>query len=168
MSKSISYDRRFNPDDAWRQALAIGASGGLAEVAVVALYGAATGHSASAVAAGVSEAVGLPHSAVAGFLVHMLLSFGLGAVLARVLARVFKGEMRPLALYAGLPVVLAAIWAFNFFVLLPWLSPSFVHMLPYGVSLFSKLMFGLSAAIAVHLQSTSGMGTARHPGQALA
>ena len=41
---------------------------------------------------------------------------------------------------------LAAVWAINFFVILPVLSPAFVHLVPYSVSLMSKLLFGFAAA----------------------
>jgi hypothetical protein len=41
---------------------------------------------------------------------------------------------------------LAIVWGFNFFVLLPLISPDFVHLVPYPVSLASKLLFGLAAA----------------------
>ena len=34
----------------------------------------------------------------------------------------------------------------NFFVVLPVVEPSFVHLLPYSVSLVSKLLFGVAAA----------------------
>jgi hypothetical protein len=41
---------------------------------------------------------------------------------------------------------LTAVWATNFFVILPALSPPFIALLPYPVSLISKLLFGLAAA----------------------
>ncbi len=34
----------------------------------------------------------------------------------------------------------------NFFVVLPAVSPTFVNLVPYSVSLISKLLFGLAAA----------------------
>jgi predicted neutral ceramidase superfamily lipid hydrolase len=39
---------------------------------------------------------------------------------------------------------LATVWAINFFVLLPILNPAFVILMPYSVSLMSKLLFGAS------------------------
>jgi hypothetical protein len=41
---------------------------------------------------------------------------------------------------------LAGVWAVNFFVVLPLVSPAFVHIVPYAVSLTSKLLFGVAAA----------------------
>ena len=42
---------------------------------------------------------------------------------------------------------LAAVWVINYFVVLPVVSPGFVHLLPYAVTLASKLAFGVIAAI---------------------
>ena len=44
---------------------------------------------------------------------------------------------------------LAGVWAVNFFVVLPIVSPAFVHIVPYAVSLTSKLLFGVAAAEVV-------------------
>ena len=40
--------------------------------------------------------------------------------------------------------VLSAVWVFNFFVLLPVLNPGFAGLMPYGVTLASKLLFGVA------------------------
>jgi len=48
--------------------------------------------------------------------------------------------------YAAVVAALSGVWAFNFFVALPAISPAFITMLPYAVSLTSKLLFGLAAA----------------------
>jgi hypothetical protein len=42
--------------------------------------------------------------------------------------------------------ILACVWAINFFVVLPLISPAFVTLVPYPVSLVSKLLFGVAAA----------------------
>ncbi len=44
---------------------------------------------------------------------------------------------------------LVGVWAVNFFVVLPIVSPDFVHIVPYAVSLTSKLLFGVAAAEVV-------------------
>ncbi|HLD13557.1 MAG TPA: hypothetical protein VJB18_02450 [Burkholderiales bacterium] len=41
-------------------------------------------------------------------------------------------------------VALAAVWAVNFLVILPVVHPAFVYLLPYPVTLLSKLFFGLA------------------------
>jgi hypothetical protein len=43
-------------------------------------------------------------------------------------------------------VTLAVVWAINFFVALPIVRPEFVHLVPYGASLTSSLLFGAAVA----------------------
>jgi hypothetical protein len=51
--------------------------------------------------------------------------------------------------YAVMPVALAAVWAINFLIILPLIDPHFVQIVPYSVSLISKLLFGVAAAAAL-------------------
>lgn len=131
-----------------------GAAGGLAEIAWVTFYAGATGGNAAVLAHGVTSAAGvtalLPQSPVSlGIVVHMILAVALGVTLAyawRTLrARRFAGS----GLYPLMLAALSAVWATNFFVILPIVSPAFVHLVPYAVSLASKLLFGLAAAAAL-------------------
>ena len=46
---------------------------------------------------------------------------------------------------------LAAVWVINYFIILPVVSPAFVRLLPFAVTLASKLAFGVAAAIALSL-----------------
>jgi hypothetical protein len=56
-------------------------------------------------------------------------------------------------------LALLAVWAANFFIALPYLNPEFVRLLPYHVTLLSKLLFGLSAAIVLRTaQNMSARG----------
>jgi hypothetical protein len=55
---------------------------------------------------------------------------------------------------------LCAVWGINFFVILPLMSSvfldlhaSFVELIPYPVSLASKLLFGLAAAAVLDRQA---------------
>jgi hypothetical protein len=64
------------------------------------------------------------------------------------------------SVYKVLPAILAIIWVFNFFVLLPMVSPhidgiqqSFAELVPYPVSLLSKLLFGFAAAAVLKRQA---------------
>ena len=41
--------------------------------------------------------------------------------------------------------ILIAVWAVNFLVVLPHINPEFVHLLPYSVTLLSKLLFAVAA-----------------------
>jgi hypothetical protein len=131
--------------------LYIGLAGGLAEIGVVWLYSSLTGGDAAMLARHVAAAIGLVGaSAATGVAVHMGLAAALGIALAVVLQTVAgrrAGDGRVLPVMLG---SLAIVWAINFFIVLPAVSPGFVHLLPYAVTLASKLAFGLAAAIAWH------------------
>ena len=134
----------------------LGTAGGLAEVVWIAFYGSMTGTDTAEVARAVSAVVGsmLPGISFAaapvifGVVLHMVIAVGIGIGL--VLAWSAFTAHRPGRgnEYAFMVGALAIIWAFNFFVLLPLISPTFVELLPYPVSLTSKLLFGLAGAVA--------------------
>ena len=137
------------------EALGVGAVagvvGGLGEIGWIALYGAATGAQTGPVARGIVSSVipGLAASSWSpwlGILIHLGLAIALGlslALMVRPLAR--RGGARHFE--SGLVMfALAAVWVVNFFAVLPLINPGFIHLLPYGVTLLSKLLFGLSAA----------------------
>jgi hypothetical protein len=135
-----------------------GAAGGLAEIAWVSLYAAMSGADPAILARGVTTAAGLsalfPTSLVAiGIEVHMVLAVMLGVALAfgsQALAT--KRDLtNPYPLMLG---TLTGIWAVNFFVLLPLVSPGFVHLVPYVISLTSKLLFGMAVAEVIRNDET--------------
>ena len=132
---------------ALRTGLIIGIAGGLAEIVVVSLYSAATGGNPAIVARHVASAIGLEGaSAVTGVLVHMGLAVVLGIALCAVL-QILKARLaRDAAIFSFMIGSLAVVWVVNFFVVLPAVSPNFVHLLPYAVTLVSKLAFGIAAA----------------------
>jgi len=154
------------PSAVLQQGIIAGMAGGLAEVAWVAFYAGATGGDPAALARGVTTAAGvsalLPASPVAlGITVHMTLAAALGIALScawRAL-REYRPALRnpfPFALAA-----LAAVWAMNFFVVLPIVSPAFIHMVPYAVSLTSKLLFGIASAAALQWQTAPEIDAGR-------
>jgi hypothetical protein len=134
-----------------RRGIAAGAAGGMAEIVWISTYTAATGASAATLARGVTSATGMDTQLAAapvasGIFIHMMLAAALGVALAcawRVLSTRWSGRAGPFALM--LPI-LACVWAINFFLVLPLISPAFVSLVPYPVSLVSKLLFGLAAA----------------------
>jgi hypothetical protein len=82
----------------------------------------------------------------AGIAIHMALATGLGVALAlawRMLAPRLGTGISP---YAFVLAALATVWAVNFFVVLPAICSDFVALMPYPVSLASKLLFGVAAA----------------------
>jgi Zn-dependent alcohol dehydrogenase len=141
--------------DTIRGGLLAGAAGGLAEVLWVTLYAEATGANAAAVARGVTTAAGMTaftDSVAAGVVIHMGLALVLGLALAFAW-RILSGDRRSAGgAYAFALGTLAAVWAANFFVILPLVSPDFVGLMPYAVSLTSKLLFAAAAAEVLRRQ----------------
>ena len=141
-----------------RQGVVVGAAGGLAEIAWVALYADVTGENATILAQGVTSAAGinalLPSSPViVGIIVHMSLAVMVGLLLAfawRELREQWPSLRSP---YLFALASLAGIWVVNFFIVVPIVSPAFVHLLPYPVSLISKLLFGTAGAAALQCQT---------------
>lgn len=135
-----------------RTGLFIGLAGGLAEIPVVWLYSALTGGDAAAVARDVASAVGLDGaSAAAGVATHMGLAVALGIVLSAMVQSLAALLASRRAIWTFMMGSLAAVWAINYFIVLPVVSPSFVHLLPYAITLASKLAFGVAAAAALQV-----------------
>jgi hypothetical protein len=133
-----------------------GFAGGVAEVAWIMLYQALTGNEAAQVARGVTDSVipslaAAPSAVALGIIIHMALAVALGVALAlaipRALPRIAGTLYEPLTVIAAL----VAVWAINFFVLLPIINPDFVTLVPYAASLVSKTLFGFAAAVVIRL-----------------
>jgi hypothetical protein len=139
--------------DVIRWGVIAGAAGGLAEMLWVSLYASVTGLDAAIVARGVTTAVGaqalVPNApAAAGIAIHMALAVTLGIALASMWQVLPEGWRKAHLIFGA--AALTCVWATNFFVVLPIVSPDFVHVVPYSVSLASKLLFGLAAAHVLH------------------
>ena len=156
------WSGRFSHSDMFRYGVLAGAAGGLAEVIWVCLYSAATGGDAALLARGVTTAAGvnalLPSAPVmTGISVHMALAVLLGVALTGLWQSVASFRFSTASLYAAALATLAAVWAMNFFVVLPVVSPEFIHLVPYWVSLTSKLLFGFAAAEALRRCAVPGL-----------
>ncbi len=126
-----------------------GLAGGLGEIVWIYLYAALTGNDAATVARGVSSAVGLGSTEapiLLGIGIHMALAVALGVALAFALRPAFTHFKGKGATYATVVIILAGVWAANFLVVLPRVNPAFVSLVPFQISLLSKLLFGLAAA----------------------
>jgi hypothetical protein len=143
---------RIEPVDV-RAGLIAGAFGGAMEVVWMAGWHAQQALDAAPVARGVAAtfaqqlgdgAWGVP----LGVAIHMALSLALGVAIA-VAARTLLGAASRPAKAAAVFATLVAIWAINFFVVLPIVNPEFVTLTPYSVSLISKALFGVAAALAL-------------------
>jgi len=144
--------------------IAAGAAGGLAEIAWVTLYAAATGTDPAILTRGVTTAVGLsalfPDSTVAwGVTVHLGFAVTLGVALSFVWRALSSHRSDEAGPYPFMIAALAGVWTLNFFVVLPIISPAFIHLLPYPISLVSKMLFGLAAAETFRLMNVSVLNT---------
>jgi hypothetical protein len=129
-----------------------GVAGGIAEVAWISLYAAATGSDAAFVARGVTETLRIDASApvMAGIAIHM----GIAAMLGMALAAAFAPlRLEGARLYAVLAGALACVWAVNFMIVLPLTNPAFVAIVPLAISFVSKLSFGLAAAACLQFSA---------------
>ena len=137
-----------------RHGLIAGFAGGLAEVAWVWLYAAFAEADAGAVARGVTAAlISGPTAAPVsiGLAIHMALAAAFGVALMIALGPVWRQGR--LASYGAALTALAGVWAVNFLVVLPQLSPGFLTLLPLQATLASKLVFGLAAAWTLRRQA---------------
>jgi hypothetical protein len=151
-----------------RHGVVAGVAGGLAEIAWVTLYAGATGADPSTLARAVTTAAGVsalfPAVPVAlGVTVHMLLAAALGIALSFGWQALSSHRSNIASPFPFILAALVGIWAVNFFVLLPGISPAFIHLLPYPVSLVSKVLFGLAAAEAFRRQDVSALERGRAP-----
>lgn len=160
-------DQRQGALDTIRLGALAGAAGGLAEIAWVSLYAFASDTSPALVARGVTTAAGvsalLPADAVTlGVGVHMGIAVMLGIALAFVWrAMSASRNVNPFSFMAA---ALTGVWAINFFVVLPIVSPAFISLLPYSVSLISKLFFGLAAGGVLRLLAAPSLTLQRSRG----
>lgn len=86
---------------------------------------------------------------------HMMLAAALGVTLAYAWGAVRLHKMAATGPYPFMLPALAGVWATNFFVIVPIISPAFIHLVPYAVSLTSKLLFGLAAAAVLQWRMNS-------------
>jgi len=154
-------DRRSLARIAGRGVVA-GAAGGIAEIIWILVYASATGTDAASLARGVTTATGVDlllqgSPAAFGVAIHMVLAVTLGIALA--FSWTALSQRRPMRAnpYAVTTVALAAVWAINFLIILPIIDPQFVQIVPYSVSLISKLLFGVAAAAALSRRRRKSM-----------
>jgi hypothetical protein len=135
----------------WKWILLAGFCGGMAEVFWVALYGTLasldTGEIAREVTASlIPQAAGLTLAPALGIGIHLALSLALGMVFALTVWIPVTRYLNPAGAIAAAVACLTAIWAFNFFIVLPALNPGFLKLMPLAVTLISKMLFGAGMA----------------------
>ncbi len=131
-----------------------GLAGGLAEIVWIEMFSSLTDRSGSEIARQVAATVspsvaGSGFAAAAGVAVHFVLSLLVAFCFAAAVWPFVKRH-GALASTAAAATILAAIWAFNFLVLLPAVNPGFATLLPCAATLTSKVLFGTAMAAALN------------------
>ena len=134
-----------------------GLAGGLAEVVWIGVYGALSGASVDLLAWEITTSIvpsygASSSSAWLGVLIHLMLAVALGISLAFAIHFSLRKNDRIYAEYSLPILTLTTVWAVNFFLVLPYLNPRFVDLLPYSVTLVLKLLFGLWAATVLRTE----------------
>jgi len=128
--------------------LLAGAAGGTVEVVWVWLFCTVAPLQSSLVAEEIARSF-FPQMAgisavTAGVVIHYILALLIAGVAAMTLFRMLGRKSKLRNVVAASVVALVAIWATNFFVVLPVLNPVFVTLMPYAVTLTSKIGFGIA------------------------
>ena len=129
--------------------LIAGILGGAAEMAWVTLYCGTAGGAEVArqvTATFASGGAGAQYAVAMGIAIHLVLSTLVALCYALLIWKPLARTLGTAAHFVLASVALAVLWALNFFIVLPWVNPAFVDLLPYSVSLASKLMFGMAMA----------------------
>jgi hypothetical protein len=124
-----------------------GIAGGTVEVVWVALFCLISPLQSSLVAEEIARSF-MPQitgtsALAAGLIIHYVLAVLVAGIVAIVLLRLLGNRFDTRSVIAASTVALAAIWAINFFVILPLVNADFVTLMPYAVTLASKLGFGV-------------------------
>ena len=139
-----------------------GLAGGLAEVAWIIVYGALSGVSVESVGQEITRSIvpsyaASSSAALIGILIHLILAVGLGISVTFAICLSLRRHTRVFVEYTLVILTLATVWAVNFLLVLPYLNPRFLDLLPYSVTLVSKLLFGLSAATVLRTERSTSI-----------
>jgi len=133
-----------------------GLAGGLAEVAWISSLAAGGGTPVVEVARGITAAITPSLAATStGILLGLIIHLSLAMALGVVMLMLWRGLLREhVSSWWGASLALATlttVWAVNFHVILPVLSPGFLGLVPTGLGLASKLLFALAFLAALHV-----------------
>jgi len=138
----------------WKLVLLAGFAGGAAEILWIALYSWVTATSGTMVARQVTASVWpavaeWAYAPALGIAIHMALALALAAAIVPLLLHFVARPPEGKTIVLGAVSVLAVVWVVNFFLVLPWVNPTFIALMPYGATLTSKLLFGAAAGAAL-------------------
>ncbi len=125
-----------------------GIAGGTVEIIWVLLYCLGSPLQASLVAEEIARSF-LPQMAgmtaiIVGLAIHYVLSLLIAGSAVIAYLRILAADIDVPATFATSVAALVAIWASNFFVVLPVVNPGFVTLMPLTVTLISKIGFGIA------------------------
>ena len=137
--------KRFN---ATRTIVLAGIAGGTVEIIWGMLYCFGSTLQASLVSEEVARSF-LPGMAglaavIAGVAIHYVLALLIAGIAGIAYLRIFAGDIDEPATFATSITALVFVWALNFFVILPVVNPVFVTLMPFTVTLISKVGFGIA------------------------
>ena len=132
-----------------KQVLLAGMAGGMAEIVWFTILGAVLSINIHAVASGITTSVfpvwgDSAFAVFAGIVIHLALSVFLASVYIVPLGR---WSMARFGLFGQLMtgvIALSSVWAVNYLVILPIINPDFIALSTYGLSLISKVFFGIT------------------------
>lgn len=161
MAKTIDQTRAFF----WVPVILAGIYGGLSEILWVLLYSRFTPVEATEVARQVAATVfpnlvDSPAAPILGIAIHVALALAIALAFTR-LVWLPRRDPRTVYTFAGAVSALTVIWAINFLLLLPAVNPGFAVLMPYTVTLFSKMLFALAMACGLHLHYRAAPPTER-------
>ena len=159
--------KKFN---ATRTVILAGVAGGTVEIVWVMMYCFGSPLSASLVGEEVARSF-LPQmtgimAVVTGVFIHYVLAFLIAAAAVLAYRRVFEGDIDEPAVFATSIAALVVIWATNFFVVLPIVNPVFVTLMPYTVTLISKIGFGIAMSWIFAARLSDLSSVTRHTSRA--
>lgn len=135
----------------WSRVILAGFLSGLAEVLWITLYYLFS-HGSSVDVAQAITATLMPslanvfYAPLLGLLIHFSLSMLLVFMFAQLLWIPFARSSKLATIVLSL-LYLSVIWGINFLIILPHLNIFFVVVMPYAITLTSKLLFGISMGI---------------------
>lgn len=133
-----------------------GFAGGLSEIFWVGIYSAVTHVSGLEISRQITATIipvwaGLSIAPVLGVVIHLALSIVLAFFCCQIFIEPLTRRFGLAVIMPGSMVVLAGVWLINFHVLLPVISPVFITLQPFLVTLASKMFFGLAmGAVLTH------------------
>ena len=124
-----------------------GLAGGMIEIGWISIYSSLSSVSATNIAQQISATI-IPYTVnsyyapMLGLFIHIALSLILATFFSVIILKPTVRRYGTLGVMLSSFMTLGSVWAINFFIVLPILNPSFISLMPYIVTLISKLLFG--------------------------